>query len=414
MRRVLVIAYYFPPFGGAGVQRTLKFVKYLPEFGWQPVVLTVKEQVAHLRDLSLEEDIPSSTPIHRTLAVLPPPWLPWRLRNFVSRWLLLVDEQLGWLPFAVTRGKQLVRQGGIQAIYTTSTPYTDHLIGYLLKQQTRLPWAADFRDPWVDNPVLAFASRVHRRLAGQLEQRVFHTADQIIVNTEPACELYRRKYSRLDSGRLITIPNGYDPADFVQGVALPPGDPTRFKVVHVGSLYGRRRTSRSFFQALQHMFDTGGLPRDRIEVLFVGNAGKETEELVKAYGMADIVNLIGYVPHRQSVLRLLGADLLLLIPTSGSGSEVFLPAKIFEYLAAGKPILAIASPGAAADLVREAQAGVVVDPEEVGEIAAQITVLYQQWERGELNITGNRGVVARYERYHLTGQLARVLDRIAG
>jgi hypothetical protein len=87
MRRVLVIAYYFPPFGGAGVQRTLKFVKYLPEFGWQPVVLTVKEQVAHLRDPSLEEDIPSRTPIHRTLAVLPPPWLPWRLRNFVSRWL---------------------------------------------------------------------------------------------------------------------------------------------------------------------------------------------------------------------------------------------------------------------------------------------------------------------------------------
>jgi glycosyltransferase involved in cell wall biosynthesis len=410
VRRVLMVAYYFPPLGGAGVQRTLKFVKYLPEFGWQPVVLTARERGKHPTDSSLEDEIPANVSVHRSSALLPPSWLPWRLRSFIARWLLVVDEQLGWLPFALRQGKRLIRQERIQAIYSTSAPYTDHLIGYLLKQHSGLPWIADFRDPWADNLALTFASRFHQRLVSDMERSIFHFADQIIVNTPSAWEFFCHKYPTVAHNRLVAITNGYDPVDFEQVSPEPPINPSQFRIVHVGSLYGQRRTARPFLKALRHVLDVGALSRKRIEVAFVGNAGREAKELTKILDLADVVCFVGYVPHEKSIASLLSASLLLLIPTSGPGSEIFLPAKIFEYLAARRPILALASRGAAADLVREAEAGVVVDPEVISAIADQIVMLYRKWQRRELEITPRQDVIARYDRRQLTGQLARILD----
>ncbi|MBN1139905.1 MAG: glycosyltransferase [Anaerolineae bacterium] len=411
MHRVLIIAYHFPPAGGAGVQRTLKFVKYLPQFGWEPVVLTAKGKPPSLRDPSMESEIPSDVVIRRTPALTFPAWFPWRLRHFITRWLLVVDEQIGWLPFAISQGKQLISQLGIQAIYTTSAPFTDHLIGSYLKRYTGLSWIADFRDPWVDNVTLAFPTGCHRRLANRIESRIFGYADRIIANTLPAQKFYRCKYPFLDDSHLLSIPNGYDRADFEQAIPLP-FDPQRFTIVHVGSLYGQTRTARPFLQAVQRLLEAGTLPRNRIRVLLVGNVGKETHELAATHRLNDVVQFDGYVPHHQSIASLLSANLLLLIPTSGPGSELFMPAKIFEYLAACRPVLALATPGAAADLIEEAQIGVVVAPGDVDKIAHYLVVLYQQWQRGELEITPNRKVIERYERRQLTGILASVLDGV--
>jgi glycosyltransferase involved in cell wall biosynthesis len=409
-RRVLVVAYYFPPLGGAGVQRTLKFVKYLPEFGWQPVVLTVKVKDADLSDACLEKEIPPGISIYRTSILRLPARLPWRLRNLLARWLLVVDEQVGWLPLAVGQARKIIAEDGVEAIYTTSAPYTAHLIGLRLKEQTGLPWVADFRDPWVGNFATPFPTPVHLRLAQRFERQISQRAERVTVVSDLMRPALLNRY-HLPPERVCTLPNGYDPADFT-GVEPLGQDPAWLIIAYTGSFYGRRQAG-SFLQGLRAAIDDRAVLGHKVQVRFVGNIGQATQAQVEALGLRDVVQITGYLTHHQSIQYLLGADLLLLVVGAGPGSAAVLTGKIFEYLFAGKPILALAPPGAAADLVREAEAGVVVDPEDVSAIADQIAALYQKWERGELKIASRPEVVARYDRRRLTGQLAHILNEIS-
>lgn len=416
MRNVLMVAYFFPPLGGAGVQRTLKFVKYLPEYGWQPSVLTARSaHTGRLVDADLQGEIPAGMAVHRTPALMLPPRLPWRLRRAITRWLLVVDEQLGWWPYAVHLGSEIIESEKIEALYTTSAPFTDHLVGYALKRrQPALPWVADFRDPWVDNFDLSFATSTHRSLASKLEQRVFFTADRVILNTPAAREFYRRKYPQLANDRLVAIENGYDPADFAGVMPHRLKDEPRFTIAHVGSIYGQKRTPRPFFEAVQQALAAGLVSRADLRILFVGAyGGKASRELNQSLGLADVVDLVGYVDHRQSIAYVLAADLLLLILGGGQGSELVAPAKLFEYLAAGKPILALAADGAAAGIVHEARAGVVVDPEDIPSIAQHIAVFYQRWRAGQPGSVPDPAVVARFDRRRLTARLAQTLEEIS-
>ncbi len=409
-RKVLIVAYYFPPLGGAGVQRTLKFIKYLPEFGWQPVVLTAKVKGLYLSDSSLENEIAANVSIHRTPALLFPSWLPWRLRKFVARWLLVVDEQLGWLPYAIAQGRKIIKHSDIDAIYTTSAPYTTHLIGLRLKRQSGLPWVADFRDPWVGNFSNTFPSPLHKQIAQRLEYRVSQAAERVIVVSEPMRQALLARHF-LAPERVYTLPNGYDRCDFEDVQALGQRD-DQLVMVYTGSFYGPQ-TPIYLLQGLRVVLDAGRVSRHKVQLRLIGNIGQATRKQIEALGLVDTVQVTGYLPHRQSIGHLLGADLLVLVVGSGPGSEAVLTGKIFEYLAAGKPVLALTPPGVAADLIREAQAGVVVDPEDVTAIASQITAIYEAWQRCELKITGDQNVIARYDRRLLTGQLARVLDEVA-
>jgi glycosyltransferase involved in cell wall biosynthesis len=412
MRKVLIVAYYFPPFGGAGVQRTLKFVRYLPESGWLPAVLTVQGQVAHPRDPSLEAEIPQNVSVNRTRALLLPSWFPWRLRNFVARWLLLVDQQLGWFPFAVRRAREIISQERIEAIYTTSAPPTAHLIGLWLKKRTALPWVADFRDPWLGSPSIRYPTPLHERAIGWLEGHVTGAADHIVVVSEPMRQALLSRHDQLDPERASTLPNGYDPEDFEQSEPLGQ-ECDRLGIVYAGSFYAQARTPHSFLRAVRTVLNDGGIPPQKLRIRLVGNVGQACKEQIQALGLGDVVQITGYLPHLQSIGYLLGADLLLLIVGSGPGSEAVFTGKLFEYLAAGKPILALAPPGVAADLVQEAQAGVVVSPENVEAIATQLVDAYQRWQRGDLRTASNREVVAHYDRRHLTATLTNVLDRIS-
>ncbi|HSJ53228.1 MAG TPA: glycosyltransferase family 4 protein, partial [Anaerolineae bacterium] len=396
-------------FGGGGVQRTVKFVKYLPEVGWQPVVLTVRQDYAQVQDHSFGNDIPAGTPIWRTRALLLPRLLPWRLKNLITSWLLLVDQQLGWLPFAVRQGLALARHQQVDAIYTTASPYTAHLVGLQLKRRTGLPWLADFRDPWLGNFAHSFPTSLHERWAGRLERQVVETADRVIVVSEPMREALLARYANLSPHRVLTLPNGYDPAD-MEGVEPLGHDPERMVIVYSGSFYGKQQTPFCFLQGLKDAIAAGHLPAGRVRVLFVGAMNRDIRQQVESMDLGGSIQVTGYVAHTQSVGYLHGADLLLLVVGSGPGSQAVLTGKIFEYLAAGKPILALAPPGAAANLVREARAGVVVDPEDVGAISAQIALCYRDWERGVLGVTSVPQVVARYDRRQLTATLARSLD----
>lgn len=412
LRKVLIVAYYFPPFGGGGVQRALKFVKYLPEFSWLPVVLTVSRKAAHLRDASLEREIPAGVLIHRTPAPFLPQWLPWRLRNFVARWLLLVDQQLGWIPFAVRRGWEVILQEKVKVVCSTSAPFSSHLVGLLLKRTTGLPWIADFRDPWIGNFSSSFPTTSHGRAAEWLEKRVVETADRITVVSEPMRRALLGRHSCLDPERVLTLPNGYDLADFEWNKPLGQ-EAERMVIVHSGSFYGRRQTPLHFLQGLQVALNSGSLHRPKVRVQFVGNIDRALRRHIGGLGLSDIVQTSGYLPHRQCIGYLLGADVLLLIVGSGPGSEAVFTGKIFEYLAAGKPVLGLVPCGVAADLIAEAQAGVVVPPENVEAIANQIATLYRKWQIGDLDCGGNPEVITRYDRRRLTRTLAETLDAVS-
>jgi hypothetical protein len=178
MKNVLFIAYLFPPRGGGGVQRTVKFVKYLPQFGWQPSVLTAPVR-SGIQDLSLAAEVPPRTAVVRVRGLVLSHRIPWRLRRWMTRWVFTVDEQIGWLPFAIRRGSDLLRSGSWHTLYSTSGPYTDHLVALGLKRRTKLAWVADFRDPWLGNFATSFATPLHRRLCEHLERKIVTTAERV-------------------------------------------------------------------------------------------------------------------------------------------------------------------------------------------------------------------------------------------
>jgi len=409
MPRLLIISFFFPPFGGAGVQRALKFAKYLPYFGWSPVVLTVDARYAQLQDLSLQDELPDNISVERTRAMLLPKWLPWRVRKFLTRWLLLVDEQLGWYPLAIQRARKLLNEGNIHAIYSTSPPFTAHLIGNKLAEMSRLPWIADFRDPWVGNFSLRFPTRVHESIATKIEGRVVRDARRVIVVSEQMRQALLSRNPELDHNQVISLPNGYDQTDFVdiRPFDYPGGKMT---IVYTGTFYARVHTPQLFLQALKSSLERNLIPRHQIQVYLVGNIGKTALEMVAEMGLSDIVYTPGYLPHRQSLAYLLGADVLLFIIGNAPGSEAVLTGKIFEYLASRKPILAITPPGAAADLITQAQAGIVIHSNNYGDISDRLVELFHRWQSGELNIQPDNDLIYRFERRNLTGELAAILD----
>lgn len=407
MPGLLVLAYYFPPWGGAGVQRTLKYVKYLPQFGWQPQVVTARSRVQAVSDPSLSLELPAGLPVHATPALMLPKALPWRVRNWLARWLLVSDQEAGWASFAQRQAAELIRRRQVQAVYTTSTPYTAHLVGLRLKQRFGLPWIADFRDPWVGNATLRPPTPWHRGRIEGWERQVVTAADRVTVVSEPMAQAFRAAYPQLEPQRFLTLPNGYDPEDFAQ--AQPLGrQPDRLGIVYSGSFYGQR-TSQPFLQALHNVLARGAIPRTAVQVRLVGNVGQATAEQVQALELADVVAMTGYVAHHQSVGYVLGADVLLLVIAPGPGSEGVLTGKIFEYLAAHRPILALTPPSAAADLIQESRAGVVIDPDDGPAIERQLIAWFDQWRRGVLGCTSDPAVIERFDRRRLTETLAEAL-----
>ena len=412
MKRVLFIAYYIPPAGGAGVQRSTKFIKHLPEFGWNPVILTVHPDYYQILDPSLNSEIASEIPIHRTSAYQLPAWIPWRVRNWVARWFLVVDEHLGWYPTAIRMGKQLLEKGDINAIYSTSPPPTDHLIAYALKRSTRLPWLIDLRDPWAGNFSRHMPTAFHRRLDARLEARAIRSADQVVVVSPTMREDLLARFPELAPERITMLANGFDKDDFagVLPVSLP-GD--RFSIIYTGSFYRQERTPENFLRALAAALDEGRLPRSRIHVLFVGKFNRQVKEMIEGFGLADLVTLTGYLSHQKSIAYMLAANLLLLIIGGNPASKGILTGKLFEYLASGKPILALVPDGAAADLVHEARAGVVVQPDDIPAISDALVEMYSHWETGDINLAPHPEIIARYERRSLTEKLANLLEVIS-
>ena len=385
--KVLLVTMYFPPAGGGGVQRPLKTATHLPALGIETHVLAPDDPKWLHRDDELRP--PTQAFVHRARyfgprARLPAEELhglegPERMlaqAKLAYRRVLLPDASVTWVPTAVPAAVRLVKREGIDAVITTSPPVSMNLIGAAVKRLTGIPWVADLRDA-----VLWNADRRFDRVAVQAKEKalervvrlVARKADAVVAVSETIADEVRRFDP---AGEVRVIPNGCDFDDFA-GLDYRPGE--RFRITHAGSFFGKRNP-RPFLSALA----SSGL--DDVVARFAGGLRQADEEWAAGLGLGDRLELLPYVPHRHALEleRDSEANLLLLPEAAGRGAVV--PSgKIFEYLAAERPILAAVPPdGAAAKLVRETGAGIVVAPEDEKGIREALIGLHARWQAGQL------------------------------
>jgi len=407
MKKVLMIAYHYPPLGGGGVFRTLKFTKYLPQFGFQPYVLTVKNPMYVTKDRTLLREISPIVKVFRTFAfehrVLRAP----RLLNIDLKWFYMPDVNIGWLPFAVHQGQKIIEKQDIDTIYATALPFTSFLIGYLLKRKTGKPLVLDFRDPWTDNPFTDYPTKLHESIEKKMEETILTQADYVIVASDSLKNSLIKRYPFIKS-KIEVITNGFDSDDFKGLKIYEQND--KFRITHTGSLYGVR-TARPFLLALKELTEEKTDLREKLEITFVGNYGKETPHLVKNFGLEDIVKLIRYISHKECLELMLNSHaLLLLITAKGPRGKGILTGKLFEYLASRRPILAIAPEnGAAANIIKSLRAGTVVSPNNIQLIKQTIFEFCEKWKQGKLAKVTND--ITRYDRRFLTQRLAQIFEK---
>lgn len=423
--RLLIVGYHFPPRGGVAAQRLVKFARYLPEFGWQPLVLTPEAAGEPLLDPALEAEVQGVEVVRTRMLSLDPAhgWArerglggrrrpaegPRRSLRAQVRWLLLPDDKVGWVPWALRAGRGLIARRAIRALLSSSPPATSHLIALRLHRATGLPWVADFRDPWTGHPNLYFPTRWHRRWCVGLERAIVREATAVTVTTPAiAADLAARHATGPD--RYVVLPNGYDPDDFA-GLVRRPHD--RLTLLYAGTFQaytpGPRRTPVYLLDAVAALLRRHPALRGRLRLVLLGPDPAHLQPLVAARGLADVVETPGFASHRASVQAMVEADVLLLL--QGDNETRTIAAKTFEYLAARRPILAALPEGENAAFCRSVGVEPVLPPRDV---AGMERLLHRVALAGADALpVPPPEVVRRYDRRLVTGRLAALLGEAA-
>lgn len=449
-RRVLFVAYHYPPMRSAGVERSAKFVRYLPTFGYEPQILSTSAFGGDTEDgvvrcwepvglyRRLRNPAARSRPEEASRTRTPAPGGSWlaALRSV----LLVPDGQITWLPAAAWSALRLLRRSPAELIYTTSPPASSHLLGRFLKSQTGLPWVADFRDAWLYDPLdPALLTMPYRReLERRLEASVLAEADAVVVATRTSAEDLRQRYpQQADKIRIVT--NGFDPED---GTPLPEGlvidDSTRIgpeheagdhagdqrgdpsdvdevetapggplHLVHTGSFsYSHpQRTPVPLLTAMRRLTELEPIWSERLKLTLVGELSPEEQQaaagIARVTGAVDRATALGY--QRR-------ADVLLIVDHRRPWPASNAPGKLFEYLSTGKPLLALCGAGEVHRLVDELAAGICLPPDDINAIDEGLRDLWQRHQEGSLpRVTAS---LQHYHRRELTRQLAACFDEV--
>jgi len=405
--------------GLSGVQRTLKFAKYLPKFGWKPTVLTVGPTGYFAFDESLlreveEEGIeivrtssfdPNRIFKNKGVVKMPPERLRKTLQYF-GDWIFIPDTKIGWKRKALKAASGLFATNHFDAVFATAPPQTDFLIGLALKKKFKVPLVLEYRDEWLEYPYKYFPTPFHRVLHKRLERKVVQGCDRIVVTHRRVKENLVKRYPFLSYNDVTIISQGYDPQDFDLPVIPKSGPTDRMRIVHAGTFYGGRNPS-VLMQALHNVFVSFPHLRGRFELNLAGNIRKEDQALASKLGLHQDVNFLGYLEHRACVKHLLEADLLWLVLDNDFQS----PGKLYEYLGAQKPILASIPEGYLRQLVKEAQAGISVTPGDVKAHEEALVDLLKRFDQKKLPRPA-QDVVQRFNRVALSGVLAKLLETL--
>jgi glycosyltransferase involved in cell wall biosynthesis len=435
---ILMIAYFYPPKGGGGVQRTLKFVKHLSNMGHNVHVLTVKEETGEIKDKS-QEVLSKNVSVYRTdikeintLRKLAktggkPGGAPQKyggyikikrtMRNIAKKIVLdlynikyVPDDKCGWINYAVSEGKRIIQNNKIDVIYTTSSPYSAHLIGYELANETNIKWIADFRDPWAANQFVDFNYFVKRKHE-KLEAKVVRKASRVLSVSKPIINDFIARYKNEEKTKFVVIPNGYDEEDFIK-LDLKKSDANeRFTIVYNGMIYGKRSPEK-ILMAIDNLIKKNKIDKDKIEIKFQGQIGNEHIGTINNYAAVypGIVKHSGQVGHKESLNELCRANALLLIIDEGPGSEGIYTGKIFEYIRSGKIILGIVPEGVAKELILDTHTGYTAYPSRIDEIEGIIYKAYLSFINGNKEFKPDYDKISDFSRENLTKKLIEVMN----
>ena len=427
MKKVLIVTYHFPPRSTVGSLRPAGLAKYLPEFGWQPIILTARlpggpapefkviETPYHdtmgfgKRFLGLDSDQNVMTQIAQLKKKL-----HIRSEKSVLDFLLVAwgevaaypDLQKGWRAFAVEAGNNFLQQESVNAMISTSSPVTSHIVAKELKEKHDIPWIADLRDLWTQNHYYPY-SPLRRAIERRLELRTLHKADALVTVSEPASS----KLGMLHKGKSIyVIGNGFDPAE----VNSPELDLTdKFTITYTGNLYPGKQSPGPLFAALRDLIAQGIVDAKDVEVRFYGAEAGWIDKQAERHGLRDIVRQFGIVPRQVALNRQRESQLLLLLKWNNPKEQQAYSAKIFEYVAARRPMLAIGGPNdVLSELLDDTKAG--FSGSTVEEIKGILSESYQEYRNsGKVTYHGEEDKINRYSQREMARKFALVLDEVS-
>lgn len=426
-RRVLVFAYYFPPMGLSGVQRTAKFLKYLPRHGWESTVVTCRPHGYFAYDDSLLREVEEAgITIRRTAS-----WDPTRLfgkratvdmpresvrrgLSTLSQWVFIPDNKVGWMRPALRQALDIFKQEPHDLIYSSAPPYASHLAAARLARKTGLPLVLDFRDDWVGNPRHIYPTPFHRARSTRLEGRALKAADRVVVIGDAIREsLAARHPDILTPENVQVIPQGFDPADFDAKPRIPglTMDPEVFTLLYSGVFYDAQ-SPEPFLRGLAALVEREPALRRRLRAVFMGLLPAFAKTLAAQLHIEDMVHHTGYLPHEEAVSGLLAADALWMTIGRAEGSGRIWTGKLYEYFGSGKPVLGLVPEGVARKALKEYGASTIVEPDAPPNVIADaIGQLYEQWSGGRLPHP-DPAWIAGFDRERLAGALAGIFNDI--
>jgi len=431
LKKILVISYYWPPCGGAGVQRILKFVKYLPSNGYKPFVITVDQSKASypVIDETLLSEIPSEAEIVRTDTFEPfdfyskligkksiptgfsneaDPGMIQKLSRFIRGNFFIPDARKGWIRFAFEQACKIIEMENIDLLLTTSPPHSVQLAGLKLKKKYGLKWIADLRDPWTD--IYYYREFRHLPFAEKLDKKyerlVLENADRLITVSSDLKRMFMHKSERIDENKFSIIPNGYDEDDF-KDLDRSVSQPKDFVVSYTGTL-AESYNPQMFFDTFKRIVKEN--PGVNFILRFIGSPAESLMKKIKEMSLSGNLETVPTVTHTKSVEYLNESTVLLLVIPEIKKDKGILTGKLFEYLASGKTIICIGpEDGEAAEIISECKAGKTFSRSNEKGLYEYINSLLIKWkDKGDLNIEND--LYKKYSRKSQTEKLCGVLN----
>lgn len=422
MRRALLIAYDFPPIASAAAQRSRQLARHLPAYGWQPIVIAPRAGVSWAHD-DPADTVLADLEVRRTRSLEPTRVLrvarrghdagrettrPSRAGGRLREWTLVPDSRAGWIPFALASALRSVEEA--EVIVTTSPPVSAHIVGYAVARATGRPWVVDFQDPWSLPEYQPWAGRFRPWMDTRLERAVLQQADRVVATTAWLAEYLAR---RGGGERVHVVSNGFDPEEFLPP---PPRADGTFTLVHAGSFYGPR-SPEPLLSAVAAALAADPSIRPVLRLRLFGSEDAENavrlDAAVRRLGLADVVERPGQTPRREALAAMKSAAVLVLVTDPGDGGRGLVPLKLYEYLGAGRPVLALTAPGGEAGRLVRATGGAAVDPPDTEGAAVALLRLYERWRAGPHGSAVPAISLGEYQWDRLARGLAEILSEAA-
>jgi glycosyltransferase involved in cell wall biosynthesis len=430
MKKVLIITYYWPPSGGAGVQRWLKFAKYLPQYGWEPIIYTPENPDFAIEDQSLQKDVSKNMTVIKKRI-----WEPYEIyktiigkkgqkvnvsfaeagkkQGFIHKLALSVrgnflipDPRCFWIRPSVHYLEEYLKDNPVDAIISTGPPHSMHLIGLRLHRKTTIPWIADLRDPWTNIDFYRelnlswLADKIHHRK----EKQVLSEANAVVSVTPTWC----RELSEIANRPVSLVHNGYDEEDIVQVNDLIDSD---FSIVHIGSINAARNPN-VLWMALNELLQEVPELKKNLKIKLVGNVEPVVFADIEQYHLTDYIVKIGYLSHAEAITFQQTSQLLLLLINNTPNAGGILTGKLYEYMASARPILAIGPVQSdIATLLKETQAGSIVGFDDVAGMKSVILDFFEKYKFGKLNSKASG--YQQYSRKAQCGVMAKLLNTVS-